>query len=234
MKSIKKTAQDAGFWYLLVAIFGSFYTIFIESKLIVSGDATATITNILSSEGLFRFCILSNIITTICFLMLASALYKLFMPVDENLVRVMVLFIIASVPMASLQSLKFAPILISSKASYLAAFEPAQLNALAMIFLDLQKLALSITYVFYGLWMLPLGMLVFKSGPDFLSKGLGTLLVIGCFGYVSKFIEILFVLNTEVATSNWMNFTILIEILFILWLFIRGPRQKKPAPIIMG
>jgi hypothetical protein len=218
----------------MVAIFGSFYTMFVESKLIVSGDAAATINNILSSERLFRLCILSNIITTVCFLVLANALYKLFRSVDKDLVRLMVIFIIASVPAAFMQFLKFAPILLASKAAYLGVFEPAQLQALSMILMDLGKIGATIAYVFYGLWMFPLGMLVFKSRSDFFSKGLGVLLMIGCFGYLSKFLEVFFGLNTEAITSLWMYITIFGEVLCILWLFFLGPKVQDPVSINAG
>ncbi|MFH1632832.1 MAG: DUF4386 domain-containing protein, partial [Chloroflexota bacterium] len=90
-----KTARIAGFWYLLVAIFGAFNDMFVKPKLYVSGDAAATVTNILASERLFRLGIMSNLITIICFLFLANALYKLFKSVDKDLVRLMVIFIMA-------------------------------------------------------------------------------------------------------------------------------------------
>lgn len=86
MNSNKKTSRIAGFWYLLVAIFGAFNGMFVNSKLYVSGNAAATINNILTSERLFRLGIMSSLITTICFLFLANELYKLFKSVDRDLV----------------------------------------------------------------------------------------------------------------------------------------------------
>ena len=238
MNTNKKTSRIAGFWYLLVAIFGSFNTMFVASRLYVSGDAAATVNNILASERLFRLGILSNLMTTICFLFLANALYKLFKSVDKDLARLMVIFIIASVPVAYLEMLKFAPILLSSKAAYLSAFEPAQLQALAMVFLDMIKQGSFIAYIFYGLWMFPLGLLVFKSGSGFISKVIGVLLIVGCFGYLFNFLSsagylsaIFLPLNYKAVTSLWMNIAIVAEILCILWLLIKGPKAQKPASI---
>jgi hypothetical protein len=231
MNSNKKTFRMAGLWYLLVAIFGAFNGIFVDPKLYVSGDAVATVNNILASERLFRLGILSNLITTICFLFLANILYKLFKSVDKNLVRLMVIFIIASVPVAYLEMLKFAPILLLSGAGYLSAFEPAQLQALAMVFLDMNKQGFFTAYIFYGLWMFPLGLLVFKSGSDFIPKALGVLLMVGCFGYLVNFLEIFLSLNYKAITSLWMTIAIVAEILCILWLLIKGPKEQKPASI---
>ena len=231
MNSNKKNARMAGLWYLLVAIFGAFNTMFVYSKLYVSGDAAATVTNILASEWLFRLGILSNLITTICFLFLADALYKLFKSVDKDLVRLMVIFIIASVPVAYLEMLKFAPILLLSKAAYLSAFEPAQLQALAMVLLDMFQQGFNISYIFYGLWMFPLGLLVFKSGSSFISKVIGVLLMVGCFCYLVSFLDILLSLNYQAITSLWMNIAFIGEILCILWLLIKGPKDQEPASI---
>lgn len=227
----KKTSRIAGFWYLLVAIFGSFNTMFVGSKLYVSGDATATVNNILESERLFRLGIMSNLITTICFLFLANALYKLFESVDKDLVRLMVIFIIASVPVAYFQMFKLAPMLFMGSDAYLSAFEPVQLQALAMTFLDMNKQGAFITYIFYGLWMFPLGLLVFKSGSGFISKALGVSLMVGCFGYLVGFLEVYLSLSYPAITSLWMTITIIAEILCILWLFIKGPGDQKPALI---
>jgi hypothetical protein len=238
MNSNRKTSRIAGFWYLLVAIFGSFNGMFVAPKLYVSGDAAATVNNILTSERLFRLGILSNLITTICFLFLANALYKLFKSVDKDLVRLMVIFIIASVPLAYLELLKFAPILLSSKATYLSVFEPAQLQALAKVFLDLFEQGFFISLIFFGLWMFPLGLLVFKSGSGFIPKTLGVLLMVGCFGYLFNFLSsagylsaFFLPLNYEAITSLWMNIAIIAEVLCILWLLIKGPGDQKPALI---
>jgi hypothetical protein len=229
MNSNKRTSRIAGFWYLMVAIFGLFNTTFVYSKLYVSGDAAATVANILASEQLFRLGILTNLITTVAFLFLANALYKLFKAVDRDLVRLMVIFIIASVPIAYLELFKFAPILLLSKAAYLSAFEPAQLQALAMVLLDLFRQGFNITYIFYGLWMFPLGLLVFKSRSGFISKVIGVLLMAGCFGYLATFLEILLALNYQAITSPWMNIAYTGEILCILWLLIKGPKDQEQA-----
>ncbi len=223
MNSNKKTSRIAGFWYLLVAIFGSFNTMFVYPKLYVSGDAAATVNNILASERLFRLGVVSDLICTICFLFLADALYKLFKSVDKDLVRLMVIFIIASVPVAYLETLKFAPILLLSSAGYLSASEPAQLQALAMVFLDMNKQGSFIAYIFYGLWMFPLGLLVFKSGSGFIPKALGVLLMVGCFGYLVSFLAIFLSLNYKAITSLWMIIAIIAEILCILWLLRFAP-----------
>jgi hypothetical protein len=234
MNSNKWTSRIAGFWYLLVAIFGAFNDMFVNPKLYVSGDAAATVNNILASERLFRFGMVSNLICTVSFLFLANSLYQLFKSVDKDLVRLMVLLIIASVPLAFLEILKFAPILLLSGAGYLSAFEPAQLQALAMVFLDMNKTGLFVAYIFYGLWMFPLGLLVFKSGPDLISKTLGVLLMVGCFGYLVNFLTSFLSLNGQAITSLWMTSAIIAEVLCIVWLLVGGPREQTTLSVSAG
>ena len=231
MNSNTKTSRLAGFWYLLVAIFGSFNSMFVDPKLYVSGDAATTVNNILASERLFRLGILSNLVCAICFLFLANTLYKLFKSVDRDLVRLLVIFSIASLPVAYLQTLKFAPILLLGGGRYPSAFEPAQLQALAMLCLELSKQGSFIAYIFYGLWMFPLGLLIFKSGPGYIAKALGVLLIVGCFGYLVNFLSIFLALDYKAITSLWMNIAILAEVLCILWLLIQGPQDQKPVLI---
>lgn len=221
----------AGFWYLLVAIFGSFQSIFVAPRLFVSGDSVATVNNILASEQLFRLGMLSNFLTTICFLLLGNVLYKLFKPVDRDLARLMVIFIVSSVPGPYLEFLNFAPILLLSKALYSSTFEPTQLQALANLFLDLFAQGKFITYIFYGLWMFPLGILVFKSGSTVITKTLGVMLSVGCFGYLVSFLEVYLPLDCKAITSLWMAITIIAEVLCIVWLFITGPKAQKPVSI---
>jgi hypothetical protein len=237
----KKTSRIAGFWYLLVAIFGSFNMMFVEPKLYVSGDAAATVNNILASERLFRLGILSSLFTIICFLFLANALYKLFKSVDKDLSRLMVIFIVASVPFAFLQLFKFAPILFSSKTAYLSAFDSAQLQALSMVFLGFFEQGFFIGQIFFGLWMFPLGLLVFKSGSGFIPKTLGVWLMVACFGYLFNFLSragylsaIFLPLNYTAISSMGMNIAIIGEVLCILWLFIMGPEDQEPAAVEVG
>jgi hypothetical protein len=79
--------------------------------------------------------------------------------------------------------------------------------------------------------MFPLGMLVFKSGSGFIPKTLGVLLMVGCFGYLVNFLEVYLPLNYAVITSLWMNIAIVAEILCILWLLIKGPKDQNPVSI---
>ncbi len=231
MNSSKKTARIAGLWYLLVAVFPVFSVLVVESRLYVPGDAAATVNNILASPGLFRLGFVSSLLGQICFLFLAHAFYKLFKSVDHDLARLIVIFIVASVSATCLNMLnQFAPILLASGAGYLSAFAPAQLHALAMMFLDMHKYGNSITLIFYGLWLFPLGLLVFKSG--FMPKALGVLLMVGSFGDPIEFFRVFLFPHVKLSIyPPWLAVAVIAQVSFILWLLIKGMQDRKPAQI---
>jgi hypothetical protein len=86
-----------------------------------------------------------------------------------------------------------------------------------MLFLDLHEYGILIATIFWGLWLLPLGYLVFKSG--YIPRILGVLLIIGGFGYLIDFVVFFIFPNFEVSIGQ---FTFLGEILLPLWLLIKG------------
>lgn len=135
----------------------------------------------------------------------------------------MVIFLLLGVPIAMLNELnQFAVLLLSSGADYLRGFTANQLHALVLLFLHLHDYGIDIAGIFWGLWLFPMGYLVFKSG--FLPRILGILLMIGCVGYlIQSFAAFLFP-NFEV---NIALFTFWGEVLFPLWLVIKGVNVEQ-------
>ncbi|MCX8131411.1 MAG: DUF4386 domain-containing protein [Clostridia bacterium] len=227
MNSNKKAARIAGMWYLFMALFYTFSMIYVDSSFYVPGDVVSTVNNILASEWIFRLGFISCLIGHICFLFLANALYKLFKPVDSNLARQMVILIIVGVSVAFLNRLnQLASVLLLNGAGYLSSFKTSQLHALAMVFLDLHKHGGMITMIFWGLWLLPLGLLIFKS--DIIPKVLGILLISACFCYLIDFFVFFFFPGYIEATDTVFSVVEAVaEVSFILWLLIRGVKGKK-------
>jgi hypothetical protein len=221
-------ARVAGFLYLLLLPLGIFGTLYIPSILIVPGDAATTAKNIIASESLFRLGIVIALLVQIINIFVVLALYQLLKPVSQNMALLMVLFLLLGVPIAMLNELNhFAVLLVLSGADYLRVFTTDQLRALVPLFLNLHEQGINIAGIFWGLWLFPMGYLVFKSG--FLPKILGVLLMIGCFGYlIDSFAAFLFP-NYHVQIAM---FTFWGEVLFPLWLLIKGlnvERWEKPA-----
>jgi hypothetical protein len=104
----------------------------------------------------------------------------------------------------------------------LTAFTADQLQALVSLFLDLYEHGFLISHIFFGLWLFPMGYLVFKSG--FLPKFLGILLIIAGFGYLADFILFFLFPGVGVTVSE---FTFVGEVLLLLWLLLRGVNVKQ-------
>jgi len=98
------------------------------------------------------------------------------------------------------------------------------LHALAMLFLDLHNYGAIIATIFWGLWLLPLGMLVLKS--DLIPKTLGVLLITACFCYLTDVFVFFFFPSYFAATFSALGFVVsLAEVSFILWLLIKGVKN---------
>jgi uncharacterized protein DUF4386 len=214
-------ARVAGLLYLVANLFAPFTLLYLPSRFIVSGDAAGTASNIMASESLFRFGIVLNLFTFIGQIFLVLALYQLLNVVNKNMASLMVIFSLLAVPIAMLNELtQLAVLLLMSGADYLKAFPIEQLQALAYIFLRLHGQGLNIAQIFWGLWLFPMGYLVFKSG--FLPRVLGILLMIACFGYVIQSFAAFLGYNVSlILFTGWG------ELLLLLWLLIKGVNVEQ-------
>jgi hypothetical protein len=233
MNSLKKSARIAGFWYLLMAVTGPIGLLYVPSRIMVSGDATATANNIMASELLFRVGIVSNFLCQLAFIFLVLALYRLLKGVNQQQASLMVALVLVAVPIAFLNMLNpLAALLLLSGASFLNVFEPNQLHALVMVFLDLQEHGHIIAQIFWGLWLFPLGLLVFKSG--FIPRILGVLLILAGFGYLAhSFTFFLFPEYEAVVSSIAAVPEAIGELSLVLWLLIKGVNvQTQDNPVL--
>jgi len=214
-------ARVAGLLYLLVVPLGIFGSLYVPSILIVRGDAATTASNIIANELLFRLGIVSDLLAPLVLILVVLFLYKLLKPVNKNMAWLMVIFLLLGVPIALLSKLnQFAALQLLSGADYLTVFTTEQLQAMALLFLRLHDRGATIATIFWGLWLFPMGYLVFKSG--FFPRILGVLLMIACFGYLINSFAIFLGYTVNVGL-----FAALGEVLFILWLLIKGVNAEQ-------
>jgi hypothetical protein len=227
MNSIKKTARIAGILYLIYII-STIFANTSRTQLIVYGDAIATAKNILASEWLFRLGFMSDVLAGVLFLLAAWALYVLLKPVNRNVALLFLLINLGGVAVQCINMLNlFSAMLLLSGADYLKVFQADQLQALAMFFLDLHKNGFMISQVFYGVWLFPLGYLVFKSG--YLPRILGIVLMVECFGWLLYPFQ--FFLFPSYAVLSYLSFAVgfIGEFSLTLWLLIKGVKDQKPT-----
>lgn len=218
-----KTARIAGALYFLLIPLGVFGLLYVPNALVVPGDVAATASRILANESLFRLSIVSAILVPLVNIVVALFLYQLLKPVNQNHAVLMVIFTLAAAPIAMLNELNHvAVLLLLNGPEYLAVFTTSQLQALVPVFLDLHKYGIQIAGIFWGLWLLPMGYLVFKS--NYIPKIIGVLLMIGCVGYLIDFFIFFLFPNVDVVISE---FTFLGEVLMVLWLLIKGVNVEQ-------
>jgi hypothetical protein len=147
--------------------------------------------------------------------------------VNNDLAVLMVIFLLVGVPIAMLNELtQFATLLLLGGPDNLKVFTAEQLQALVPFILGLHKHGILIAQIFWGLWLFPLGYLVFKSG--FLPRILGVLLIIGCFGYlIDSLTYFLFPAYAAAISPIATTPAGIAELLFALWLLIKGVNAEQ-------
>jgi len=228
MSPSKTTARIAGLLYLSVILTGFFTLIHVPSQLEIPGDAVATVGNIEAAKPLFGSAIAAGVVCHAAFLVLPLVLYRLLGGVNRDVAALMVAFALVSVPI-SLHNLahKLDVLTLLGGAGHLQAFTAAQLRNEVMLALEAYHNGALISEVFWGLWLLPFGYLVFKSG--FIPKVLGVLLMLGCFGYLVNITgRVLVPGYADSAMASIVSVPSgLGEIGTCLWLLIAGVRERK-------
>lgn len=226
------TARTAGLLYLIVVLTGIFSLAYVPSQITVGGDAAATVGNILASESLFRLGIVAGLVCYTAFLLLPLVLYKLLSPVGKNTAMLMVAFAVVQTPIAFVNLFNKLDILsLLGGADSLQAFTSGQLHAEVLLTLAAYSNGMLASEIFMGLWLLPFGYLVFKSG--FLPRILGVLLMMGCFCYLIDFAgNMLFPGYPDTFIASYVTLPAALgEIGTTLWLLVFGIGQPKLASV---
>jgi hypothetical protein len=228
--SQRKLARVAGFLYLVIIVAGIFAEFFVRQSLIVPGDATATASNIIAFEGLFRLGIVSDLVMIMSDVALALVFYVLFKPVSNALALLAAFFRLAQATILGINLLNlFFVLQLLSGANYLTVFGPDQLDAFSMLFLDAHSIGYSIGLVFFGINLLVLGYLVFKSG--YFPRILGILLIGASLGYlIDTFAKVLLPNYGDyegIFTLVVFAPAFIAELSLCIWLLVKGVNVQR-------
>jgi len=223
-----KQARIAGAVYLLMILTAPLSLVYIPGKLIVRGNSAATATNVLNDENLFRIEIIGGLIGQVIFICLAVALHRLLNEVNRTWARLMVGFVLVSAAVGFFNELNnIAALMLFRGADFLTVIDKPQRDALGMLFIRLHSQGHIINEIFWGLWLFPFGLLVFRSG--FLPRILGVWLMIGCFGWlILSSTALFFPLYYDVAFRIAQPF-LFGELAIMLWLLIKGAKVERVA-----
>jgi Domain of unknown function (DUF4386) len=228
MSSARNPGRFAGLLYVLMSIVGFFAMGYVPGKIIVYGDAAATANNIAAHETLFRLGIVGELVGQAGFIFVALALYDLFKGVNRRHASLMVVLIVVSIPIAFLNELNsFAALVLVRGANFLSVFDKPQRQTMAMLFLSLHGRGFVICEMFWGLWLFPLALLIYKS--RFMPRFLGVWLALAGFAWVILSLTGTLLPEYQDTVNSYLQPAIIGEIVFMLWLLIKGAKPQVPG-----
>jgi len=234
MESIRRQARTAGLLYLLMGIIAPIGLVVVPNALIVTGDAVATAERVRASLWLLRLGIASELAHQALGVFLVLLLYRLFKPVSELLAQqLLILGALVSVPIVCLNVVnEIAALTLIRNPGYLSVIDRGQADALAYLFLRIHAQGINVASIFWGLWLIPFGLLVLRSG--WFPRVLGWLLLLAGTAYVvDAFVTILLPQFAHFVDGPAMLLEVG-ELPIIFWLAIRGVRTQHEggAPIL--
>lgn len=227
MTPLSKKARLAGLLYIVASLVGFLRLIYIPNALIVDGNAAATASNIVAHESLFRWGFVSELLASVLWLFVPFALYRLLKGVDQGLAILMVILGgLMVTPLFFVNALTDAgALLFATGVDFLAVFDKPQRDAFTMLFLNLHHDLDLANTIFWGLWLLPFGLLVYRS--RFLPRFLGVWLMVGCFAYLGlSGAHFLFPSYEAKVFAIGQPFR-MGELATMLWLVIMGARERS-------
>jgi hypothetical protein len=226
MSSSKRLARTAGVLYLLVGIFGGFAEGFVEPQMYVAGNAAATAGNVVANAGLVRMGVLADLLDATVFVFLAMTLYVLLKHVHTGAARAMVVLVALAAGITCLGAVfEFEGLRVATGAINLAAFGTAGSNSVVLLLLDTQHYGLLVAQIFFGLWLVPLGYLAYKSAM--FPRALGVLLVVGAAGYLVDMLAAFLLPDVGTAIHGYVTIpSAIAEIWMVGYLLVIGVKTK--------
>ena len=223
--SPRTRARITGIVYLLfflTAVLGALVAPGISGPGAVSGNVATTVNTILAHQPSFWLGFALGLISTACYVALTGLFYQLFKPVSRNLALIAAFFSLVGCAITAFASLfQLAPLVILGGSPYLNVFTAKQVQALALLFLNLNVQANSIALVFFGLFMVLIGYLIFRS--TFLPRILGALFAFAGLGWLTFLSPPLANhVSTYIETLG-----ILAEASLMLWLLVIGVNSQR-------
>jgi Domain of unknown function (DUF4386) len=228
MTPARNPGRVAGLWYLTLTLLGPIRLIYVPGRLFASDNASTIARNIAAHARLFGIGVAAELVGGVVLIFLTLAFYQLFKDVSWNAAAMVMIFggvmpaVIDFVDGAlDLQALE-----IARGAEFLSAIDKTHQDAIAGLMISLGNHANTAAELLWGLWLFPLGYLVYQS--RFLPRFLGVWLYANGFGYLAVWLAGLFAPQLQAQVFNWSFPILLGEIALMLWLVIRG---AKPSAI---
>jgi len=232
LNSLKKQSRIAALLYFLNALPAPFALLYVPSVLIVRGDAAATANNVRDSEFLLRLGMAGELFSSTVVIFAVLAFYSLFKAVSGRHALAMLVLMLISVPISYLNVLNdLAAITFARGPEFLSSFAQPQRDALVLFFLRLHSEGFVLAQIFWGLWLFPFGILIWRSG--FIPRILGVFAIIAGGGYVIGSSASLFLPTYAGVIGQYAVILQAGELSFI-WILIWGARDQRPNQVAVA
>ena len=221
--SLRQAALIAGFAYLLMPVL--YAELFIFPKLVIPGNIEQTVQNISAHGKLFFAGILCHLITVMLDVVIAWALYMLFVPVNKSLSLLTAWFRLVYAVVALVGLFKLVTVLrLLNTPAYLDAFGSGPLHGEVMLLLNSFRYDWSMSLLIFGIHLALLGYLICRS--HYVPWILGILLALDGLGWILNSLRPYLFPNVSFRFFFVVSF---VELIFPLWLVIRGWKIPEPA-----
>ena len=223
MLPTKRDARIAGWLYFLFAAPGPFCLLYVPNKILVRGDAVAAAANVLAHEMLLRTSVVIWLLGMALWIVTALALYRLFNGFSKALSSLLVIFVAVSAAIGFLNELNnLAAIVVLRGNEFVGALTQPQREAVAMLFLRLHGQGNAVNETFWGLWLLPFGLLITRS--QFIPRLLGIWLLLDGFAWMGLSMVALLAPSYHDLAFKLAQPAVFAELAVMLWLMTIGVR----------
>ena len=229
-EATKRLAHLAGAVYVLLGVAAA---IGYYHAPLVQGDLTAIGREITGTDLRFRIGVVSDVLAAVLAVPLALLLYQLLKPVNKMQAALMAILLLLAIPISFVVALDYvAAQMLLTGVPEVSALTSGQRGALGMLFLRLHTDGVLAVEIFWGLWLLPFGLLVMRS--HFLPRVLGILLIIAGVAYVAHSLTSLLLAGHRIILYERVTMLARAagEFPIMFWLLIKGadvPQATSPA-----
>jgi len=235
VNSPKRLARIAGVLYLLNAITAGFAYGFVEIKMYVAGNVATTTGNVVANSGLVRLGVVADLFQATVWVFLAMTLSLLLKHVNKSAASAIVVLVAIGTSIVCFNAVfEFEGLRVATSAVNLAALGTGGSNALVLLLLDTQHYGILIAQIFYGLWLVPLGYLAYKSAGWF-PRWLGVLLIVGGVCYLVDLLALFLVPDFAQNIHLFVGVipTTIAEVSMVIYLLVIGVKTSRPENRIL-
>jgi hypothetical protein len=234
MTSPKRLARIAGVLYLLNGIASGFAFAYVIAKVYVAGNAATTAANVVANAGLVRFGAVADLFQATEWVFLAMTLYLLLKHVHQSAAKAMVVLVAVGAAIVCLNDVfQLESVRVATDGSYVSALGAAGSSALVLLLLEIHHYGFLIAQIFFGLWLVPLGYLAYRS--SMFPKALGVALIIGGAGYLVGTLAVFLVPDYGEKINVFVTIpSAIAEISMLLYLLVVGVKTPKPATLVLA